>query len=151
MMLSVRLADFVLMVQWNLGFVQPPQGTCSLLRHQFRSKVGGRPVSTSFMFCNLMSFPGLQWHGFASAGVARSGAFAFSRAADLQQESKASELSIAGAPLSLVLIQAVYWPHFACVLIVNKAHDMCCRSMLLHQTTTQMPSTESSSCLCRSR
>ena len=37
--------DDELCAQWNLGFVQAPTDAISLLRHQFRSKVGGRPVS----------------------------------------------------------------------------------------------------------
>ena len=36
-----------LWVQCNLGFVREAHQEFALLRHQFRSKVGGRPVSMS--------------------------------------------------------------------------------------------------------
>ncbi|GBF91752.1 hypothetical protein Rsub_04056 [Raphidocelis subcapitata] len=32
------------LVEWNLGFVEPPERATDLLRHRFPSKVGGRPA-----------------------------------------------------------------------------------------------------------
>lgn len=82
-------------VQWNLGFVRQPVDACSLLRHQFPSKVGGRPVRPRKIA--VLSRRSSSYRcSFAFAGMAGSVAPANSSPVDLWPNWQARQLPLAG-------------------------------------------------------